>query len=174
MSGEHIHTLKNFETPDESGILGNKTKMRSSGMAARFSTGESVVRIRQVFQNSSKCGCAHPTYHHQASDVAVLYGNDAFSVLVLSTKIQYSSYLKKGFIIQKFYSKVKVLETFKISTDCHIKTCRSLKQRAILKTPSAVFRIIYALSVGFKMKPLRKSFFQCYDKNQPKFSRKTC
>ena len=32
------------------------------------------------------------------------------------------------------------------------------------------FRSIYALSVGFKMKPLRKSVF----KNQPIFCRKTC
>ena len=36
------------------------------------------------------------------------------------------------------------------------------------------FRTIYALSVCFKMKPLRKSVFQCSDKNQLKFCRKTC
>ena len=36
MSGEHIHTLKNFQKPDESGILGNETKMRSRGMAAQL------------------------------------------------------------------------------------------------------------------------------------------
>ena len=29
--------------------------------------------------------------------MAILYGNDAFSILVLPTKKQYSSFLKKGF-----------------------------------------------------------------------------
>ena len=43
---------------------------------------------------------------------------------------------------------------------CHVKTCQSLKQRAILKMPSTIFRITYALLVGFKMKPLKKSFFK--------------
>ena len=32
-----------------------------------------------------------------------------------------------------------LFEIVQISTDCHIKTCRSLKRRAILKTPSADF-----------------------------------
>ena len=49
-----------------------------------------------------------------------------------------------------------MFETF---TDCHIKTCRSLKRRAILKIPSTFFRRTYALSVGFKMKTLRKGVF---------------
>ena len=57
---------------------------------------------------------------------------------------------------------------FKISTDCLIKTYQSLKRRAILKIPSTVFGKTYALSVGFKIKPLRKSVFQCQDKNQIK------
>ena len=39
--------------------------------------------------------------------------------------------------------------------------------------PGTVFRRTYALSVGFKMKRLRKSVFQCSDKKQPKFFRKT-
>ena len=96
-----------------------------------------------------------------ASDMAALYGNDAFSILVLPTKKRYSSFLKKVFVFQKICFKVKVLKTFKIFSDCHIKTCRSLKRRAILKIPSTVFRRTYALSVGMKMKPLRKSVFQC-------------
>ena len=33
-----------------------------------------------------------------ASDMAVLYGNDAFSILVRSTKKWYSSFLKKVFV----------------------------------------------------------------------------
>ena len=36
-----------------------------------------------------------------ASDMAVLYGKNAFSILALSTKKQYSSFLKKVFIFQK-------------------------------------------------------------------------
>ena len=67
-----------------------------------------------------------------ASDVAVLYRNDAFSILVLSTKKHYPSF-------SKIYFEVKALKTFKISTDCRIKTCWSLKRRAILKIPSNVF-----------------------------------
>ena len=36
MLGDHIHTLKNFQKPDESKNLGNETKMRSHGMAAQL------------------------------------------------------------------------------------------------------------------------------------------
>ena len=36
-----------------------------------------------------------------ASDMPVLYGNDAFSVLVLSPKKRYSSFLRKVFLFQK-------------------------------------------------------------------------
>ena len=41
-----------------------------------------------------------------ASDMTVLYGNDALSILVLSTKKQYSSFLKKVFIFQNISLKV--------------------------------------------------------------------
>ena len=47
------------------------------------------------------------------------------SILVLSTKKRYSSFLKRVCVFQKIYFKVKVLKSFKISNDCHIKTCRS-------------------------------------------------
>ena len=49
-----------------------------------------------------------------SSDMKVLYGNDAFSILVLSTKKEYSSFLKNVFVFQKIYFKVKLLKTFKI------------------------------------------------------------
>ena len=62
-----------------------------------------------------------------------------FSILVVSTKKRYSSFLKKVFVFQKICFKVKVLETFENVPDCHIKTCRSLEWRAILKIPSTVF-----------------------------------
>ena len=73
-----------------------------------------------------------------ASDMAVLNENHAFSILVLSTRKQYSSFLKKVFVFQKICFKVKVLKTLKIFSDCHIKTCRSLERRAILKIPCTV------------------------------------
>ena len=73
-----------------------------------------------------------------ASDMAVLYGN-VFLILMHSTKQRYSSFLKKVFVFLKICFKVKVLKMFKIFTDRHIKTCRSLKRRAILKIPSTVF-----------------------------------
>ena len=56
------------------------------------------------------------------------------SILALSTKKRYSSFLK-SLRFQKIYFKAKVLKLFKISSDCHIKACRSLKWRAILKIP---------------------------------------
>ena len=108
------------------------------------------------------------------SERAILYRNVIVSILVLSTKKQYSSFLKRVCIFQKIYFKVKVLKSFKISSDCHIKACQSLKWRAILKIPSTIFRRTYALSVGFKMKPLRKSVFLCVDKDQLSFCQKPC
>ena len=69
--------------------------------------------------------------------MAVLYGNDVFSILVRPTKKRYSSLLKKVFVFLKICFKVKVLKMFKIFTDRHIKI--SLKWRAILKIPSTVF-----------------------------------
>ena len=95
------------------------------------------------------------------------------SILEVSTKKWYSSFLKKLFVFQKLCFKVKVLKTFETFTDCHIKTCQSLKRRATLKIPGTVFRRSYALSFGSKMKILRKSAFECSDKNQLKFCRKS-
>ena len=58
---------------------------------------------------------------------------------MLSTKKRYSSFLKKFFVFLKIQFRIKVLKTFKISSDCHIKACRSLKWSAILKIPNTVF-----------------------------------
>ena len=62
------------------------------------------------------------------------------------------------FIFQKICFKAKVVNTLKIPSGCHIKTYWSLKRGAILKIPSAVFRRTHALSIGFKMKSLKKAF----------------
>ena len=42
--------------------------------------------------------------------MAVLYENDAFSILMLSTKKRYFSFLKKVFVFQKIGFKVKSTE----------------------------------------------------------------
>ena len=82
-----------------------------------------------------------------SSDIAVLNENDAFSILVLLTKQRYSSFFKKVFVLQKICFKVKVWKTFKTSTDCLIKTCRSLKWRVILKIPSIVYSFLDKLTL---------------------------
>ena len=56
-----------------------------------------------------------------ASDRVVLYGNIAFSVLVLATRKRYSSFLEKVFVFEKIGFKVKVMKTFKISSVSHKK-----------------------------------------------------
>ena len=70
-----------------------------------------------------------------------------FSILVLLTKQRYSSFFKKVFVLQKICFKVKVWKTFKTSTDCLIKTCRSLKWRVILKIPSIVYSFLDKLTL---------------------------
>ena len=56
---------------------------------------------------------------------------------LLSTKKRYSIFLKKALVFEKIG--FKVLETFKISSDCHLKRCRSLKPTTIVKTPITAF-----------------------------------
>ena len=99
--------------------------------------------------------------------MAVLNGNDAFSILVLSTKKRYSNLLKKAFGFQKVCFKAEVLRMFKGCTDCHIKTCWSLKRRAILKIPKTAFRRTYALSVNYKM--LKKAITSVKTKTNSNF-----
>ena len=65
-----------------------------------------------------------------AFDRANLYRYIAFSLLVLSTK----KLLKRICVFQKICFKVKILKMSKISSDCHIKTCWTLKRRAIKNT----------------------------------------
>ena len=83
--------------------------------------------------------------------------NVPFSVLAVSTKKRYCCFLKKVFFFQKI----------KIHSDCHIKNMAISQTEGYFKNP-------YTLSVGLKMKPLRKCIFRHYDKNQLKFCRKTC
>ena len=65
------------------------------------------------------------TPHSVCLNINFWYGsfvwNDAFPILVLSDKKWYSIFLKKSFAFKKICCKVKVLKTFEISTDRHIK-----------------------------------------------------
>ena len=61
---------------------------------------------------------------------------------------------------------------FKISTDCHIKHADQLNGGLFWKFLVPSFRKTYALSVGFKIKLLRKSIFKT--KTKPNFAVKTC
>ena len=74
-----------------------------------------------------------------ASDRSDLYRNFALTIVVLSTKKLYPSFLKTVYVFQNICFKVKVLKMFKITSDWHIKTCRPLKWRANLKIPSIIF-----------------------------------
>ena len=53
----------------------------------------------------------------------------------------------KSLHFQKIYFKVKVLKSFKISSDCHIKACQSLKWRAILKIPILKEPMLFLLAL---------------------------
>ena len=68
-------------------------------------------------------------------------------ILVLSTKKWYSSFLKSVCVFQKIYVKVKVLKSFKISSDCHIKAYQSLKWQTILKIPILKEPILFLLAL---------------------------
>ena len=134
---------------DAFSVLVLSTKKRYSNFLKKvfvFQKTSFKVKVLKMFKISSNCHIK--TCHFilttlfvltLASDMTVLYENDAFSVLVLSTKKRYSNFLKKVFVFQKTSFKVKVLKMFKISSNCHIKTCPSLKRRTILKIPSTVF-----------------------------------
>ena len=87
------------------------------------------------------------------TDQKILRIRTLFTQWVLSTEIRYSSFLKKILVFRKICFKVKVLETFKIYSGCHIKTCQSLKRSAISKISSTLFQ----KNLGFKMKPLSQS-----------------
>ena len=68
------------------------------------------------------------------------------SILALSTRKRCSSFLK-SLRFRKIYFKAKVLKLFKISNDCHIKACYSLKWRAILKIPILKEPMLFLLAL---------------------------
>ena len=74
-----------------------------------------------------------------ASDSAVLCGNGALSVSVLSTKKRWSSFLKKvscfNFLKKVSCFKVKVSKTFEISIDYHIKSMLISQREGFFENP---------------------------------------
>ena len=93
-----------------------------------------------------------------AFDRAVLYGKVALPAVVFSTKKRYSSFLQSTFAFQKT-SCFKVLRTFEVSSDYHIKTCQSFKRRSTVKIHSIVFwRNIMSLCLSWNKITMRKCF----------------
>ena len=86
---------------------------------------------------------------------------------------RYSSFLKKVSVSQKIHFKVKVLKTFKISSACHINTCRLSNEGLFWKPLVLFFKVTYAIFVGFKMKTSKRKRFPVLRQNQLKFCPKT-
>ena len=62
-----------------------------------------------------------------AFERAVLYRNVVFSIVVLSTRKQYTNFSKKVFVFQKIFNfNVRVMKIFKISCDFRKNICQSL------------------------------------------------
>ena len=111
-----------------------------------------VFKLKETFQKNKVVTGKVPlfgigpfyTYQSTCLNIGIWYGsfhgNNVFPISVVWTEKQYSIFLKKLFVFQKTGFKVKVLQTFKIFTYCHIKICRSLKPSASLKIPSTVFQ----------------------------------
>ena len=57
----------------------------------------------------------------------------------LSNEKLYSNFSRRALVFQKTCLKSKVCVMLKISYDYYLKTCQSIKQRTILKTPTTTF-----------------------------------
>ena len=78
------------------------------------------------------------TSHSICLNIGFWYGSFASKYFALSLKNDIPIFWKKVFVFQKICWKVQVLKAFKLFSNCHIKTCQSLKRRAILKIPDTV------------------------------------
>ena len=70
--------------------------------------------------------------------------------------------MKKYFLLQKSYIKVEGYKTFKISSDCHIKRCQTLKRRAIFKNWSTIFQRTSCFIIWFLNETSRKKRFRMF------------
>ena len=89
---------------------------------------------------------------------------------IINLLIWTSSFLEKVFVLQKICFKVKVLKTFKISTDYHIKHADLSNKGLFWKKLS--FRRSCTFSVGFKKKPPKKMFSSVKTKTNSNFAGK--
>ena len=149
----------------------HKVRIWTFGLLAyQINSSEEVLKLKQNFQKNKVVISKTPFFviHFVLTvllvltlsfDIVNFYENNAFSILVLLTKKQYSSFLKKVFVFQKF--KVKVLKSLKTSTDCHINTCQSLKRKALLKIPSAVLQKNLCSFCWLQNETSKKSVFHC-------------
>ena len=138
----HREKIHSNETP----VLMNSMNMdiwvvgTSNQLFKRFLNWNKMLKKKKVVigQNSLPI----PFILRLASDSAVLYQYIMFSIWGLLAK-KHTPKLKNTPASWKWFSiffKVKVLETFKISCNCQIKTYQSLKRRAISKIiPSTIF-----------------------------------
>ena len=75
-----------------------------------------------------------------------MYGNGTFSIILLSTKKRYSSW-KRFLFFQRTCFEVKVLKMLKISSDCHVKMCWSLKNLGVMSCQLIfLFLILFELN----------------------------
>ena len=93
-----------------------------------------------------------------------LCGNDAFSILVLSTIKRYYKtalqFFEKGFRFpEKLFQSSSIENVQNFPWLSHRNMAISQTECASLKIPTTIFRSTCALSVGFKMKPLKKKYF---------------
>ena len=102
--------------------------------------------------------------------MTVLYENDAFSILVLSTKKPSSIFSKRFSFSRKSISKLKYWKRSKFPLTVTLKHADPSNAGLFGKSLVPFIRRTYPLSVGFKMKPLRKNVFQCEDKTNPNFA----
>ena len=96
-----------------------------------------------------------------------------FSILVLSIKKRAPVFWKRFLFSRKSFSKFKYWKPLKFSVIATWKHADPPNGGLFWKSLVPFFTRTYALSVGFKMKPLRKRF-SSVKKNQPKFCCKTC
>ena len=89
------------------------------------------------------CTC----YFRLPFDIEVLHGNDAFSVIELSNKKDYSSFLKKVSVSSKLLFR---------ETNENVQNTTKIYQSLL-----PFSRDTYAFSVGFGMNPQRMIFFLC-------------
>ena len=105
---------------------------------------QKIIKVEQIFQKNKVVTGKSPLFiispfYSRHSICLIRIWQSSFEWkwcvfnLVVSTKKWCSSFLEKVFVFQKICFKAKVLKTFETFTDCHMKACRSLKWRAILK-----------------------------------------